>query len=105
MAATECGAPLTSLLRRFGDSAAILVEYEFLTINGDDIARINVELSDHPVCDTKGGGEFFYWRHQERIITMSDHVPRCCSTRSETGLRSEVAAVVGVVGVGIEKLM
>ena len=46
--------------------------------------------------DTEGGGEVFYWLYQERTTTMSDHVSRRCSTRSETGLRSEVAAVMGV---------
>ncbi len=67
---------LTNLLRRLGDSAATLVECEFLTINGDDIARINVEPSDHPVYDTKGGEQVFYWRYQERTTAIADEVER-----------------------------
>ena len=69
-------AHLTNLLRRLGDSAATLVEYEFLTINGDDLARINVDPSDHPVYDTKGGEQAFYWRYQERTTAIADEVER-----------------------------
>lgn len=69
-------AHLTNLLRHLGDSAATLVECEFLTINGDDIARINVEPSDHPVYDTKGGDEVFWWRFHERTTAIADAVER-----------------------------
>ena len=76
-ATATCGRPhLTNLLRRLGDAAATLVEWEFLTINGDDIARINVEPSDHPVYDTKGGEQVFYWRYQERTTAIADDVER-----------------------------
>ena len=69
-------AHLTNLLRRLGDSAATLVEYEFFTINGNDVVRINVEPSDHPVYDTKGGDEVFWWRFQERTTAIADDVER-----------------------------
>jgi hypothetical protein len=69
-------AHLTNLLDRLGDSAASLVEWEFFTIDGDDLVRINVEPSDHPVYDTKGGEQAFFWRYQERTTAIADDVER-----------------------------
>ena len=67
-------AHLTNLLRRLGDYAATLVECDFFTINGGDIARIHVTPSEHPVYDTKGDQQLFYWRYQERTSVVSNEI-------------------------------
>jgi type I restriction enzyme R subunit len=69
-------AHLTNLLQRLGAAAATLVDWEFFTIDGNDIIRVNVEPSDHPVYDTKGGEQAFYWRFQERTTVIADETER-----------------------------
>ena len=56
------GQHLKNLLDRLGKSAASLVDWEFFTIDGQDICRISIEPSDHPVYETKGGEPVFWWR-------------------------------------------
>jgi predicted HTH transcriptional regulator len=56
------GQHLKNLLDRLGKAAATLVDWEFFTINGADICRIDIDPSDHPVYETKGDQQTFYWR-------------------------------------------
>ena len=49
---------IQNLIRtRMGDAAFALVDWDFHRINGDDLARINIEPSDYPVYDHKGKAE------------------------------------------------
>ena len=56
------GQHLKNLLDRLGKSAAALVDWEFFTIDGRDVCRINIEPSDHPVYERKGDDQIFWWR-------------------------------------------
>lgn len=55
---------LSNLLGRLGAAAASLAEWEFLSVNGDDVIRINVEPSDFPVYDIKSEKRIFWRRTQ-----------------------------------------
>ncbi len=69
-------AHLTNLLQRLGQATATLVSWEHLTIDGHDIARVNIEPSDYPVYHTKDGKQVFYWRFQERTTAITDDTQR-----------------------------
>ena len=56
------GQHLKNLLDRLGRAAAALVDWEFFTINGADICRIDIDPSDGPVFETKGETQVFWWR-------------------------------------------
>ncbi len=56
------GQHLKNLLDRLGQAAAALVDWEFFTINGADICRIDIDPSDTPVYETKGPSQIFWWR-------------------------------------------
>lgn len=56
------GQHLKNLLDRLGKSAAALVDWEFFTLDGKDVCRVSVDPSSHPVFDTKGGQQVFWWR-------------------------------------------
>lgn len=56
------GQHLKHLLARLGASAAALVDWDFFTIDGNDICRISIEPSDHPVYETRGDQRTFWWR-------------------------------------------
>ncbi len=53
---------LKNLIDRLGKSAAMLVDWEFFTIDGEDICRISIDPSDHPVYETKRGDQVFWCR-------------------------------------------
>ena len=56
------GQHLKNLLDRLGKSAAALVDWEFFSLDGSDICRISIDRSDHPVYETKGDDQIFWWR-------------------------------------------
>ena len=70
------GQHLKNLLDRLGKAAATLVDWEFYTVDGGDIARISVEPSDHPVYETKGDGQVFWWRTPVSTDAIGDDAER-----------------------------
>ena len=70
------GQHLKNLLDRLGKSAATLVDWEFHTINGGEIARISVDPSDHPVYETKAGQQVFWWRTPVSTDAVADDAER-----------------------------
>lgn len=70
------GQHLKNLLDRLGKSAAALVDWEFHTINDADVVRISVEPSDHPVYETKGGEQTFWWRYPTGTDPIADETQR-----------------------------
>ncbi|WP_420453168.1 DEAD/DEAH box helicase family protein [Ilumatobacter sp.] len=70
------GQHLKNLLDRLGKSAASLVDWEFFTIDDADVCRISIEPSDHPVYETKGKEQLFWWRTPVSTDAISDAVER-----------------------------
>lgn len=68
------GQHLKNLLDRLGKSAATLVEWEFHTIDGADVARVSVEPSDHPVYETKGDRRVFWCRSSVSTDAVDDEL-------------------------------
>lgn len=66
------GQHLKNLLGRLGQSALTLVDWEFFTVDGDDICRISIEPSDHPVYETKNGEQMFWWRTPVSTDSVTD---------------------------------
>ncbi len=67
------GQHLQNLIRtRLGDAAGTLVDWEFHKLNGDDLARINIEPSDYPIYDHKGKTETFWHRTPVSTISITD---------------------------------
>lgn len=54
------GQHLKNLLDRLGNAAAALVTWEFETVGDDDICRVNIAASGHPVYETKGDVRVLY---------------------------------------------
>ena len=64
---------LQNLIRsRLGDSALALVNWQFHTINGDQLARISVEPANHPVHERKGDQQIFWHRTPTSTIAVTD---------------------------------
>jgi type I restriction enzyme, R subunit len=70
------GQHLKNLLDRLGKAAAALVDWEFFTINGEDICRIDIDPSDHPVYETKGGQQVFWHRTPVSTDRIDDETER-----------------------------
>jgi predicted HTH transcriptional regulator len=70
------GQHLKNLLDRLGKSAAALVDWEFFTINGEDICRIDIDPSDHPVFETKSGQQVFWHRTPVSTDRIDDETER-----------------------------
>jgi len=70
------GQQLKNLLDRLGKSAATLADWEFYSIDGNDIAHISVDPSDHPVYETRGGQRFFWWRTPVSTDAIDDETER-----------------------------
>ncbi len=70
------GQHLSNLLARLGHSAASLVDWEHHQIDGDDVARISVDPSPHPVHDTKGDQPAFWWRDAVGTKAVIDETER-----------------------------
>lgn len=71
MKATE-----VKLLDRLVKSAASLVGWEFHTVDGGGIARVWVDPSDHPVFETQGGRQMFWWSTPVSTDSVDDLVER-----------------------------
>lgn len=70
------GQHLKNLLDRLEAYAATLVDWEFHSVNGDEIARISVDPSRYPVFDHKGDDQTFYWRSQVGTNKITDQTQR-----------------------------
>ena len=70
------GQHLNNLLSRLGSSAASLVDWEFHTIEGNDVARVNVEPCDHPVYETRGDQQIFWRRTPVGTESIDDPTER-----------------------------
>ena len=67
------GQHLQNLIRnRLGDYALSLVTWVFHRIDGNDLARINVNPSSHPIYDTKGNQETFWHRTPVSTLAITD---------------------------------
>ena len=53
-----------------------MVDWEFHTIDGREIARVSVEPSDHPVFERKGGSEVFWVRNRVGTAAVEDDTER-----------------------------
>ncbi|MDB4818318.1 putative DNA binding domain-containing protein [Acidimicrobiales bacterium] len=70
------GQHLKNLLSRLGASASTLVDWEYHTINGDDVCRVSVDPADHPVYETKGDDTKFWWRSPIGTDAIEDETER-----------------------------
>ena len=61
---------------RLGDYALSLVDWKFHKVNGNDLARINVNPSAHPIYDTKGKVETFWHRTPVSTLSITDDKER-----------------------------
>ena len=66
------GQHLRNLLGRMGTYAATLVDWAFFHLDGEDIVRIDVDPSDHPVYDSKGDRQVFWWRSPVSTDAVND---------------------------------
>jgi len=66
------GQHLKNLLDRLGKSAAALVDWEFFSIDGNDVCRVSIDPSDHPVLETKGDDTYFWWRTPVSTDNVAD---------------------------------
>ena len=57
-------------------NAATLVDWEFHTIDGHDVARISVDPSDHPLYEAKGDQQTFWWRTPVSTDAIDDESDR-----------------------------
>lgn len=67
------GQHLQNLIRsRLGDYALSLIEWQFHKVNGQDLARIDVDASAHPIYDHKGPKETFWRRTPTSTLAVTD---------------------------------
>ncbi len=67
------GQHLQNLIRsRLGDYALSLVTWQFHKVNGQDLARIHVDPSTHPIYDHKGQAETFWHRTPVSTLAITD---------------------------------
>ena len=67
------GQHLQNLVRsRLGDAALTLVTWEFHTVDGDHLARISIDPSNHAVWERKGDQEIFWRRTPTSTISITD---------------------------------
>ena len=67
------GQHLQNLIRtRLGDYALSLVTWQFHKINGQDLARINIDPSTHPIHDHKAKTETFWHRTPVSTLSITD---------------------------------
>ncbi len=67
------GQHLQNLIRsRLGDATMTLVNWEFHTVDGKQLARISIEPSNHPVQERKDDQEIFWHRTPTATIAISD---------------------------------
>lgn len=70
------GQHLKNLLDRLGKSAAALVDWEFFSLGGNDVCRVSIEPSDHPVLEAKGNDTYFWWRTPVSTDNVADPAER-----------------------------
>ena len=70
------GQHLKNLLDRLGKSILTIVDWDFFTIDGEDICRINIDPSDHPVYEKKGDDSVFWWRTPVSTDRIDDEAQR-----------------------------
>ena len=71
------GQHLQNLIRnRLGDYALSLTAWHFHKINGNDLARIKVNPSAHPIYDTKGKVETFWHRTPVSTLAITEDKER-----------------------------
>ena len=68
---------------RLGDYAYSLGDWQFHKINGNDLARININPAKYPVYDHKGNTETFWRRTPTSTISITDakERPRIIASR------------------------
>ena len=67
------GQHLQNLIRsRLGDYALSLVTWQFHKVNGQDLARIHIDPSAHPIYDNKGTTETFWRRTPTSTLAVTD---------------------------------
>lgn len=64
------------LLERLGPAATTNVNWQFHTIDANDICRVHVEPSDFPVNDTKGEELVFWWRYPTGTTAIKNELER-----------------------------
>jgi type I restriction enzyme R subunit len=61
------------ILGRLGDAAGTLVNWEFHTVDGADLCRVNVEPADFPVFEGTGDDDrTFWWRYPTGTKAVTD---------------------------------
>ena len=71
------GQHLENLIRsRLGDAALALIDWEFHTVGGNQLARISVEPSGHPIQERKGDQEIFWHRTPTSTLSITDPTER-----------------------------
>ena len=67
------GQHLQNLIRsRLGDAALALVSWEFHTVDGNQLARISIDHSNHPIQERKADQEIFWHRTPTSTISITD---------------------------------
>ena len=71
------GQHLQNLIRsRLGDAALALIDWEFHTVDGNQLARISIEPSGHPIQERKGDQEIFWNRTPTSTVSITDPAER-----------------------------
>lgn len=70
------GQHLRNLVDRLGKYAASLVDWDFFRLDSEDIVRVSVDPSDHPVYDSKGDRQVFWWRSPVSTDAVNDERER-----------------------------
>ena len=58
------------------NAALTLSEWQFHTIDGKHLARIDIEPSNHPINDRKHDPEIFWYRTPVATISVTDPIQR-----------------------------
>ena len=61
---------------RLGDYALSLVDWQFHKVNGQDLARIHIDPSAHPIYDHKGQTKTFWHRTPVSTLAITDEKER-----------------------------
>ena len=64
------------ILNRLGSYALSLIDWIFHKINGNDLARININPSTHPIYDHKAKTETFWHRTPVSTLAITDEKER-----------------------------
>lgn len=51
-------------------------DWEYHQVDGEELARVSVEASSHPVYDTKGDQARFWWRTPVGTIEITEEAER-----------------------------